>query len=242
MLAEGVLTDEHAPPKVLGGAVVALTCVDCNHAAGRLLDPHAATKERGLNFLASSVPTPERVRLALPDGPVRSRMAVNGLAVTLEISDESLPRVAGELNKVGGIDIPLELATTNKTNAAGASLLRSAYIIAFAIFGYRYILDNRLTSVREQLARPNDGLIRIFSAEGAKPSRQFQVVLVDEPEALRSLAIQMGRYMVYLPALDGGTDLYDRLLHWRDAGGSFVPTWGQHLPWPAEPMHLLDFQ
>jgi hypothetical protein len=52
--ADGMLSDEHAPPESLGGEVVCLTCRDCNSSAGSQLDFHMKHREALIDFLAST--------------------------------------------------------------------------------------------------------------------------------------------------------------------------------------------
>ncbi len=47
-----VLTDEHVPPKAVGGQPLLLTCANCNHTAGSRLDAHAERREAISDLLA----------------------------------------------------------------------------------------------------------------------------------------------------------------------------------------------
>ena len=50
--ADGMLSEEHAPPESLGGEVVCLTCLDCNSSAGSQLDFHMRHREALIDFLS----------------------------------------------------------------------------------------------------------------------------------------------------------------------------------------------
>jgi hypothetical protein len=56
----GRLTEEHARPDKLDDEVVCLTCADCNHRAGRLLDSHMIRAERLIDFAAGRNTPPLR--------------------------------------------------------------------------------------------------------------------------------------------------------------------------------------
>jgi hypothetical protein len=119
--------------------------------------------------------------------------------------------------------------------------LRSAYLVAFAALGYRYIFSRRLEIVRRQLRAPGDAIIDCFSVvlpQAKKDERRF--IFVEKPAHLRSLLLQMGRRLVFLPWLDDG--LYEALSEDQKKGGDFLAQiHGDFLPWPKEPRHLIDF-
>jgi hypothetical protein len=78
----GTLTEEHVPPKQLGGRSLLLTCKECNHTSGTNFDAHAVTRSHADDFVRGKVS-----RRALPvtfsaDGiPVRGtvRMTDDGI-------------------------------------------------------------------------------------------------------------------------------------------------------------------
>ncbi len=68
-------------------------------------------------------------------------------------------------------------------------------------------------------------------------------MLIEHPEELRSIAVQMGRHTVFLPPLDDSEDLYDRLARYRGRDNQFEADWaGKLIPWPDSPKHVLDFE
>jgi hypothetical protein len=65
-------------------------------------------------------------------------------------------------------------------------------------------------------------------------------MIVDRPEPFRSVAVQMGRYVVFLPW--SNKRLYADLAEQAHASNRFEARLsGTIFPWPTEPMHLLDF-
>jgi hypothetical protein len=130
---------------------------------------------------------------------------------------------------------------TFKDQLARVGWLRAAYLVAFAEFGYLYVFQRRLESVRRQLAEPAANVIDLFSVvlpEATAQTRHF--VIIEEPLDLRGLALQMGRSLVFLPWLSDG--LYDRLSARSKNDRRFGETLkGGLVPWPAEPLHLMDF-
>jgi hypothetical protein len=74
--------------------------------------------------------------------------------------------------------------------SADVGWLREAYLVAFAAFGYRHILDPALESVRRQLARPREELISAFKIEDpTRPADVRLLMLVSEADWLRSVAV-----------------------------------------------------
>jgi len=122
--------------------------------------------------------------------------------------------------------------------------LREAYLVAFAVLGYRYILDPVLELVRQELARPHEELIPAFKIEDRKHSPDLRLFcIVNEPDWIRSVAVQFGYRTVFLPQI-GEVDLYERLDERRQSAGSRRPieVGGTVLEeWPSQPMHILDF-
>jgi hypothetical protein len=75
------------------------------------------------------------------------------------------------------------------------------------------------------LADPTAQLLEAWSvtAPAAEPSER-RLLVVEQPSELRSLAVQMGRHVVFLPTPVGAdADLYDRLARDQSrAGGGRV--------------------
>ena len=110
--------------------------------------------------------------------------------------------------------------------------LRAGYLVAFAALGYRYILRPDLDLVRRQIANPRDHVVTVYRATlPAELPEQRRVLLVDEPRALSSLAIQMGRHLIFLPWAPPAQQFYDVLA--ARAGQLATETLeGQSIPWP----------
>src|SRR5438552_3370473 len=96
---------------------------------------------------------------------------------------------------------------------ARAALLRSAYIAAFALLGYRYILRSALDVVRDQIAKPDADLIPRFSLHlgGAEPRTHRLIISVTQPASLRCVLVGIGDQAVFLPGLEPWPRIYERL-------------------------------
>lgn len=118
--------------------------------------------------------------------------------------------------------------------------LRAAYLVAFGLFGYRYILRRDVRAIRDMLVAKEEIGPRVFSMtiEGAI-SDERRILVLERP--FRSLFLQIGRHGVYLPHPDSSADTspYEDLA--ARAGQAYSDTFsGALLRWPDWPLYLLD--
>lgn len=252
-LDDRTLTIEHAPPESLGGRPVCLTCKECNSSAGHTVDAHMQRRERAFDFLAGTM-----------DQPLPARFKVGGLCVNVDYyngpggvlvtgdpkrnAPEAQARFEAAFEhaaRTGStadlrFDVtPLKIGHHQRLSSVG--WLRSAFLVAFAALGYRYIFQRRLDPVRRQLRSPEETVIGCFSVivpRAKAEERQF--FFVEEPSHLRGLLLQMGRALVFLPWLHDG--LYETMRDTQTPDREFqAQIHGKTLPWPKEPLHLLDY-
>ena len=237
------LTLEHAPPASLGGRAVCLTCLGCNSRAGYSID--AAVHEE--NVLAKF--------LSRNAGPVRAVLDAGGnkLAVNVERTESGTniqvvekannPLVVAraiEYCRNADNDTTFQLTHTarNTRRSAEIGLLKSAYIAAFAKFGYRYILRHALDVVRRQIEQPigtDIEHIRARISETLDP--KHALLLFREPT--ECLGVKIGQSLILLPWLqDNGVD------HWEwQQQAAITPSFigrAKMLPWPKRPEMILD--
>lgn len=255
-LSADVLALEHAPPRSLGGRVVALTCKDCNSGAGHTLDDEMHGNEAFLDFVAGNTSRPLRARIEVPDRPELSGAMVDVGRVDGAIKMVGLPKHSrpeaqraweeqlAHMADQGGWDgfhFRLAFTKANDPEVTSVGWLRSAYLVAFAAFGYPYILRRDLRPVRDQITHPKDAIIKPFSTTNGARDRSFrQIVLIQEPAELRSVVVQMGRHDVFLP-LSRDNDIYEYLASDRLRGPRFDATVdGKIVPWPNGPQHMIE--
>jgi len=158
-VSTNMLTSEDSPPDCLGGKKVALTCKECNNRCGRELDFHL---QEGLLEIDSREFLPYSTRKAevtIGGVTVKGEIRVTEKSVEVHVSEKNNnPEVAKEhLTKV----VPNEVATVKPKPSRvdplkfEVALLKSAYILAFAKFGYNLFLDPCYDVVREQLNKPD---------------------------------------------------------------------------------------
>ena len=91
--------------------------------------------------------------------------------------------------------------------------LRAAYLAAFAVMGYRYILRPSLDIVRKQICEPEVTYIQKFRATippQDQPVIENGIMRISEPAWQGSWAFKMGRYVVFLPLAED-TTFYARI-------------------------------
>lgn len=154
------LTAEHAPPEFAGGRAIALTCARWNHTAGSMLDSHASIAARYEDD-PPGVLRDQRVRVALGQTQVNMTLEAGPTGMQL-FGDENRnsptahAAFVAELNRLvesGDRDWNVKLQFREQYNSshAAVSWLRAACIVAFAKFGYRFVLDPAYEVVRQKI-------------------------------------------------------------------------------------------
>lgn len=255
---EGELTLEHVPPDALGGDPILLTCRACNSFAGHELDAEAANRQQIIEFaegLSGRRPIVDQmarlnlagevVNILLNSDPQANRIE---LAVLGEVNDpaavqrqlENLEAAARE-DTWDGTTFQITPNIRWHDRRADLSNLRTAYLMGFALFGYRYAFHERLDPVRQQIRNPDETIIRVFCL----PNREE---IPDAPRALltegpfEAFVVQLRREMVLLPWVDGPADLYENLPHLLAAAGDQGRFQGQPLITPTELHMTLDLR
>ncbi|HEX6353601.1 HNH endonuclease, partial [Actinophytocola sp.] len=211
-LDTGELSVEHAPPKALGGNEVTLTCRKCNNDAGTKFDAEAHKETRLRMLFSGQSERPETVALSFGDVTARVKMHVSGQSGTMFIGDpkinepgtfERLSQHMRMLSETRNANIEWTVTPHLKysPDRARVAWIRAAYLAAFSLFGWKYILRETLQPIREHLIDPSSATLPLLSMYDPKgdPNRK-QVWLVKEPVGQRSLLVAWGRQIVFLPA------------------------------------------
>ncbi|SRR5579863_427169 len=163
------LTLEHVPPSSIGGKPMCLTCADCNNTAGSTIDASvsefASMQKLNTAFFSNKGDYTGPVSLSAGGMTVNARInKTEGEPVRIEIHESyNHPERVGELNKhldattSSGTEWRFELSAKFRTSQKKlfASLLRSGYLAAFSLLGYRYAGTSRLNVVRQQIREPD---------------------------------------------------------------------------------------
>jgi hypothetical protein len=151
-----IVAEEHVVPGQLGGRIVTLTCRSCNSEHGAKLDAHLVQRVR-----IEANKRPMRTRFKMGTASFGAEMyARTGPGDPIAIATnrkQSGPRQVDEVKRLlreGKETITLNVNLGYNENRSLVALVRSAYLLMFRTFGYRYVLDSSAKIVREQLQNP----------------------------------------------------------------------------------------
>lgn len=155
------LSLEDAPQQALGGRKIAITCRDCNNACGHSIDNHLYNTLEYIERSHFLFGTDHRIKIMDLDKekPINATLEVKGkddLKILISENNNNPYTLKKRLNKlVDGKEITIQNETL-KVNfrRASAAIIKNAYIILFAKFGYSFILDNQYDRIREQIMNP----------------------------------------------------------------------------------------
>lgn len=167
----GELTLEHVPPDSIGGRALVLTCARCNNGAGTDLDWHAADELKAREVLSftrgeSRITLDGEVNglLRIPD-PKSLHFVVDRQRSNPVAFDDFFARLERRLTTASrSLERPSPLfsfwvPTRHDNRRANLSYLRSGYLMAFALFGYRLVLGRSYLPVRRQLRHIGEPII-----------------------------------------------------------------------------------
>jgi HNH endonuclease len=248
------LTIEHVPPKALGGGELVLTCRKCNNDTGSKFDAEVHKQQRLWQFLSGQSERPETATFTVDGITTRVEMHVTGQTGMLfigvpeinnpadvELTDEHMRMLSETRSK----DFRFAVSPRVKylPDRARVSWIRTAYLAAFAFFGWKYILQPTLQPIREQLMNPSAVTLPSLSMydPNGNPGRR-ELWVVKEPAEHRSLLVISGRHGVFLPLPNDPRSLEElaRSLGARADGPVSYAFTGDMFPWPSRPEHLLD--
>ncbi|WP_045875798.1 hypothetical protein [Pseudofrankia sp. DC12] len=133
--------------------------------------------------------------------------------------------------------------TTYSAERARLSWIRAAYLSAFALFGWRYILSPTLQPIRDALAERGGNRLPplSFSSSGWNDDRR-ELWIVREPTDCQSLLSVWGREGIFLPLPfdNRGLGNLSRRLGGEAAAQVNFTFKGGTRSWPIGPEHGLD--
>jgi hypothetical protein len=251
-----VLTLEDVPPKALGGRPMLLTCAECNNSAGTNFDAHAATKAAADAFVRGTASDRKVPMTAYINGsPMRGTAQSTDSGISLVgVPKQNNPKAQASYEKAldsltqgssSSTGFSFTIHTRFDEPRARLSLIRAAYLAAFAALGWSYILRPVLQPIRDQLRNPGTQALETYmfrDQDASNTSRR--ILLVDEPSELRCIVIMLGEYSVFLPGLFNTRT-------WDETSAAFssrrgkddrlnVTLRGKEMPWPKWPTYFLD--
>lgn len=248
----GKLTEEHVPPRSIGGRPLVLTCAACNHGAGQAIDGDAAGQARAKDFLALRRGE-SRVRLggdinALLQVPEPGSLELvasrnQNHPATFAAFDSQLRRWLGS-SRVADTPPSFELQLPPPTFdnwRANLSYLRAAYLTAFAVYGYRLVLGRSFGPIRRQLRDLDRPIIKRLVVGDTFPDDAPKSFLAvgRAQEIGYLLVVRFANRWVGLPPSEADTGWWERAA----AAPLRTPMWVRSPePFPQKPLQRMDFE
>lgn len=244
------LTWDYVPPKSLGGRLKILICRECNSRAGHELDVHAKRAVQMQAFARGQGMEERRAKFVVDD--LTANVNVEIQDNTWRISGipksnhpDTLPRLSDVFDKNyrEGRGLPtstLSFRVNFDPRRAEVSWLRSAYLAAFAIYGYRYALRPVMEIVRDQIAAADDKIMQRFSVRVTDADvAEDGMIQLEEPIWVQGIGVKMSDIFVFLPWEDGDIEFYERIAS-EGVNGRRVDFRGDGFTLPSRPVYLLD--
>lgn len=248
------LTLEDVPPKSIGGKPLLLTCRSCNSSAGYSIDAAVASKRKFEDFqkivCGEKKGTIPFVKLSLENLHLATSICTENSFDIMPLENANSPSVIEgykqylmNLSVSDSNDLKFQLSVSHKYDSRLFKLshLKSAFLIVFALLGYRYAFDPRLNVVRQQIQEPdNDILGTRFWIEGNEGTPLKKVMFLRNP--LPAFLVSFDRFAIVLPSLESSADIYNTLpSYWKK--GQRVNIEAQVLldTWPDRLQMKLDY-
>ena len=225
------LTLEDVPPAALGGHPLVLTCKICNNNAGYKLDAHLLRKLKFDRFLAGS-PNIEIEARFRPTKDIRLPATIQfSMDGHLDIRcdpSRTDPEQIRRFNEYGNIaqfnTLTLDFLPGHKINRPEIALLRIAYLLAFAKFGYGLLMNQAIQVVRQQIQFPEKTILPDWGImPGNFPDETVGINVLIKPKELMGFFVvfdlsesnQNTRYGILLPGPYSSIRIYNRLAELR---------------------------
>lgn len=219
-LGNKTLTIDHVPPKSIGGKPLVLTCESCNKDLGSKLD----SQIKNYNEFIESVKVmttkksqfTKKVKYEVNGYLANALCNINNSEINLNFSKK--------INNPQNINDLMQRHTKFKTKEFKFSItpdikfheryfnigmLKSAYLVAFAKFGYTYIFHDNLKLVRYQIIRYNENIINRFIVWLKNQNDNFSIYIAEKP--FKAILVQIQNALVVLPAIQSPKNFYEKL-------------------------------
>jgi hypothetical protein len=251
------LTVEHAPPSSIGGRAVALTCRVCNSSAGSQLDAELVHRHKARRLTRRGTAVFENVETIHEGTLARGRLTIGPRGMKFDPIERQnhFERLREHIEvssrwaqaPQAGREITMRIPIRGNPRRADLSLVRAAFLVAFATFGYVYALQPSFEVLINQLHLPNEPLIDplpIFY-DDSSPDDLRQIALVTNPHLLRSVMIRIGPAAIFLPS-ERDDDFFEDFDNRRSEVAAGIPNRAafslgvERFDWPTSPQHLWD--
>ena len=189
------LTLEDVPPKALGGKPLMLTCKQCNNHSGTTLDSQLK-KDFDLSLFFKGISeTTAKIKFQ-DENPFKSSISFdsekNQMNFVFDRKNEYAKKQVEKLaEKWDSSEFNFTVTGSNKRKFS-IGLLRIAYLLTFAKFGYSYLLSDGSKIVRSQITAPFDNIIGnkfVLNSDFINKEKQNTFIIKQSPNALFLLVV-----------------------------------------------------
>lgn len=195
--SDNPLTLEDVPPKKLGGKVKTLTCKSCNNTAGHNLDiklKNWLNNKETINFFPNSSSS---ARYIIDGHNINGTFSVdyNGKVIIDLDTNRSDPKHVKEFNKRinphGETKFTFQpIQKKTEEREAEIALLRIAYLEAFSLCGYGFMLNGYLGVIRDQIKNPKSKILpKVLWLNYEFEDEQNGLNIIREPKELRCFLV-----------------------------------------------------
>jgi hypothetical protein len=192
-----------------------LTCVQCNSNSGASFDVHAVSRRDAEDFARGRVSGRVlRATFHVAGIPLRgtAQWTEGGLQL-FGVPKQNDPKVqaahfqALDAYAEGGNpnpnpDVSFTIHTRFDEARSRLSWIRSAYLASVAALGWSYIFREVMDPFRDQLKHPDAQIIPTYILRNPAASQaERRMLLVDQPDELRCVAVMLGEHTVFLPGI-----------------------------------------
>lgn len=207
------LSLEDAPQQALGGRKIAITCRDCNNTCGHSIDNHLYNMLEYIERSHFLIGTDHRIKIMDLDKekPINATLEIKGkddLKMLISENNNNPYSLKERLNKlVDGKEIMIQNEPLKvNVRRASAAIIKNAYIILFAKFGYSFMLDKQYDKIREQIMNPEPYILPDGLWTMQKNLDLFDNVYLSGDNHYRGFFIaytvmrrQLYRFLVFIP-------------------------------------------
>lgn len=162
-----LLSLEDAPQESLGGSKVALTCKECNNTLGALIDCHLVNFIEAIEIRQFPEGLEKRVTISNPNTGASTNALLRIESGQFKIyvpKRNNNPAILGQELPKWIENTPLSFEFVDNANkrlprSIVAAILKNAYVLLFARFGYTFLLNFYYDALREQLFHPDKEIL-----------------------------------------------------------------------------------
>lgn len=243
------LSEEHAPPSSIGGKAICLTCARCNNVTGHSIDAALFREQRLSQFLAKDGPP---IRVTTKHGELSLNCEIQDHAGTIEIRvlpGQNNPKVEAAMQQIfeggdlGNIEFTVTGYGNYRSRDADIAYLKSAYLGAFAKFGYTWVFGVDTKPIRNQIAQHNSTVLPKyrFALNPQSPTELIDGFYFMERPFIAVMAV-IQKYAVLLPWPNGPNP--EAIAEWLKEHRALSPTgklqFAHFAPWPTTSEFVLD--